>query len=68
MKRREFCAVGLTVAVDRPGLGLLAVRFDAEPPTHLARSRRFPPPWSVEEQAAHFVVRGLRKSFEKGLI
>jgi hypothetical protein len=30
--------------------------------------RRFPPPWSVDEQDACFVVRGLRKSFEKGLI
>jgi hypothetical protein len=24
---------------------------------HLTRSRRFPPPWSVEEEAAYYVVR-----------
>jgi hypothetical protein len=41
-------------------------RFDLN--QTLIRYARFPPPWTVEELDACFVVRGLRKSFEKGLI
>jgi len=33
-----------------------AVRKASSRPTHLARSRRFPPPMSVEEQPVCFVV------------
>jgi hypothetical protein len=42
--------------------------FAVNVPSAWMPGRRFLPPWSVDEQDACFVVRGLRKSFEKGLI
>src|SRR5262245_3967928 len=37
--------------------GLQFYHFSVRPAVELVTPRRFPPPWSVEEQAACFVVR-----------